>query len=93
MQLANPCHLESINHVEVPYLLRARVSVPEDFKTTNWNPVKVDIHKPYPNGLDGVVQRKGEGKPFQYIWLDPDYSSVRRYGYCCDWSHQQLLVV
>ena len=40
-QLANPTHLQPVNHVEIPYLLRSRVSVKEDHKVTRWNPTKV----------------------------------------------------
>lgn len=122
-QLANPTHLQPVNHVEIPYLLRSRVSVKEDHKVTRWNPTKVRAvpqecihsncvvgmhliklcrylvphparsssfvhfltlqvlrHPPFPNGLDGVAKDKGErnSKPFQYLWVDPFFTTVRR---------------
>ena len=78
-QLANPVHLDQVKNVELRYLLRRRIPVAEDHKMTRWNPTQKFMNYPYANGLDGQAKRKGESaKPFQYLWVDPEYTCVRR---------------
>ena len=45
-----------------------------------WLALQVLRHPPFPNGLDGVAKDKGErnSKPFQYLWVDPFFTTVRR---------------
>lgn len=77
--MTNPTHIQEFKYVTVPYVLRSRVTVAEDNKFTSWNPNIDQVHMPYDNGFDGVSQKNtANTRPFQYIWVDPDYTIVRR---------------
>ena len=69
-------------HTPGRYLLRQRVAVPEDYKSTKWNPARDVRHQ---LTQDGLPAGKGEGrnsKPFQFLWIDPFFTTVRRCAVC-----------